>query len=526
MTLLLLHVATLAICMGTPIEDKADAIVPESDFYEVSSAAGVKSALVSTSEGVEEKGVVDVGGKVYAPPTEMSCKKGGSWTRPYGDVANSEAGFKDCASKCKNGGYKYFGLECPRNTIHCQCSNSLSGSTSVATTECDRKNYAGNTHCVGPYKHGNYLMGSHGTGSVYKVDQVDATIDVKINIPNGVPTEYVPPTEMSCKKGGSWTRPYGDVANSECDRKNYAGNTHCVGPYKHGNYLMGSHGTGSVYKVDAIAKATPLAATRRRRHGSGSFTGKESKSPVPPAGDSTDVRITKDGHYNKGGGRRRVGDGSGAVAASDVNDDKDYNKKTWARVRLEKALAITYAPTKYPTKHPTKHPTSAPTKSPTHHPCISGEHGCDKSEGGLCIQNGSGYTCGCKNGYKDITSTSTDGAHTCLKTPAPTPIPTKYPTGTPTRAPCVVEFWNSGGGHLTSVTTTTPKTVHFNTALEDSVSSYRQSASCGWVEYMDEDGCRAGYSDNLGKAGAAQGTLPYDLREDLCGIVIHSVHRL
>merc|ERR1711990_261193 len=278
MTLLLLHVATLAICMGTPIEDKADAIVPESDFYEVSSAAGVKSALVSTSEGVEEKGVVDVGGKVYAPPTEMSCKKGVSWTRPYGDVANSEAGFKDCASKCKNGGYKYFGLECPRNTIHCQCSNSLSGSTSVATTECDRKNYAGNTHCVGPYKHGNYLMGSHGTGSVYKVDQVDATIDVKINIPNGVPTEYVPPTEMSCKKGGSWVRPYGDVANSEagfkdcaskcrngkykyfglecprntihcqcsndlsgsmslatseCDRKNYAGNTHCVGPYKH-----------------------------------------------------------------------------------------------------------------------------------------------------------------------------------------------------------------------------------------------------------------------------------------------------
>jgi len=382
----------------------------------------------------------------YVPPTEMSCKKGGSWVRPYGDVANSEAGFKDCASKCRNGKYKYFGLECPRNTIHCQCSNDLSGSMSLAT--------------------------------------------------------------------------------SECDRKNYAGNTHCVGPYKHGNYLMGSHGTGSVYKVDAIAKATPLAATRRRRHGSGSFTGKESKSPVPPAGDSTDVRITKDGHYNKGGGRRRVGDGFGAVAASDVNDDKDYNKKTWARVRLEKALAITYAPTKYPTKHPTKHPTSAPTKSPTHHPCISGEHGCDKSEGGLCIQNGSGYTCGCKNGYKDITSTSTDGAHTCLKTPAPTPIPTKYPTGTPTRAPCVVEFWNSGGGHLTSVTTTTPKTVHFNTALEDSVSSYRQSASCGYVEYMDEDHCTAGYSDNLGKAGAAQGTLPYDLREDLCGIVIHSVHRL
>jgi len=33
------------------------------------------------------------------------CKTGGTWHRPYGDVANSEAGVIDCASKCKAGGY-------------------------------------------------------------------------------------------------------------------------------------------------------------------------------------------------------------------------------------------------------------------------------------------------------------------------------------------------------------------------------------------------------------------------------------
>merc|ERR1711990_274386 len=141
--------------------------------------------------------------------------------------------------------------------------------------------------------------------------------------------------------------------------------------------------------------------------------------------------------------------------------------------------SFTRAPTAHPTATPTKTPTSTPTATPTKAP-----------------------------------------------TRHPTKAPTKHPTGTPTRAPCTVEFWNSGGGHLTTVTATTPKTVRFGRWLEDSVSSYRQSASCGYVEYMDEDHCTAGYSDNMGKAGAQQGTLPYDLREDLCGIKIHSVHRL
>ena len=63
-------------------------------------------------------------------------------------------------------GYKYFGLECPRATVHCQCAKTLSGSRKLSSTQCDRKN-VGRTHCVGPYKQGGYMLGSHGTGSVY-----------------------------------------------------------------------------------------------------------------------------------------------------------------------------------------------------------------------------------------------------------------------------------------------------------------------------------------------------------------------
>ena len=98
----------------------------------------------------------------------MSCKSGGSWTRPSGDVSNDAQGVADCAIKCA--GYNYFGLECPRSTgVHCQCANTLSGSSSVAVTNCQRNTGPSNSHCNGPYQHGNYMMGGHGYGSVYKV---------------------------------------------------------------------------------------------------------------------------------------------------------------------------------------------------------------------------------------------------------------------------------------------------------------------------------------------------------------------
>merc|ERR1712100_893067 len=77
--------------------------------------------------------------------------------------------------------------------------------------------------------------------------------------------------------------------------------------------------------------------------------------------------------------------------------------------------APTAHPTATPTKTPTSTPTATPTKAPTRHPTK---------------------------------------APTKHPTKHPTNHPTKHPTGTPTRAPCTVEFWNSGGGHLHTVTTT------------------------------------------------------------------------
>ena len=93
----------------------------------------------------------------------MSCKTGGSWTRPPGEVANTVSGVADCAAKCK--GYKYFGLECPRATVHCQCANTLSGSNSVSDEGC--KTAKG--HCNEASMKGGYLMGGYGIGSVYLV---------------------------------------------------------------------------------------------------------------------------------------------------------------------------------------------------------------------------------------------------------------------------------------------------------------------------------------------------------------------
>jgi hypothetical protein len=112
----------------------------------------------------------------YRHPTEMTCKKGGSWLRPFGDVflgssgfsnppvagdvANSEEGVVSCAKRCGADGYKYFGLECPRQgTVHCQCAQSLVGSTKETASSCYTKNIAGSTHCVGPYKVPSWDLG-------------------------------------------------------------------------------------------------------------------------------------------------------------------------------------------------------------------------------------------------------------------------------------------------------------------------------------------------------------------------------
>jgi len=53
------------------------------------------------------------GGAKYVSPAEMSCKSGGAWSRPGGNVPATEEGVDQCAQICRDRGFKYFGLECP-----------------------------------------------------------------------------------------------------------------------------------------------------------------------------------------------------------------------------------------------------------------------------------------------------------------------------------------------------------------------------------------------------------------------------
>ena len=77
------------------------------------------------------------------------------WERPYGDVVNSFIGAEDCALKCLNGGYKYWGLECPREIIHCQCGldGILDSAMFLDDQKCKEYNRNDSaTHCVGPFE--------------------------------------------------------------------------------------------------------------------------------------------------------------------------------------------------------------------------------------------------------------------------------------------------------------------------------------------------------------------------------------
>lgn len=103
-----------------------------------------------------------------------------------GEVINNAAGVKDCENQCRNLGKIFYGFECPRATVFCQCADTLAGSTEKPSSDCDRKNVA-SSHCVGPFTHGEgttaspqYLMGSHGTGSVYLVLPIQYSSDFNL----------------------------------------------------------------------------------------------------------------------------------------------------------------------------------------------------------------------------------------------------------------------------------------------------------------------------------------------------------
>jgi len=93
--------------------------------------------------------------------------------------------------------------------VHCQCANDLAGSNALDNTQCNSQNVA-NTHCVGPYMAGEFMLGSHGTGSVYRVEKQAVPAPTQ---PTKLVYKLAP--EMGCKSGGAWSRPGGNVPTTE-----------------------------------------------------------------------------------------------------------------------------------------------------------------------------------------------------------------------------------------------------------------------------------------------------------------------
>jgi len=150
--------------------DKAAAKKAAADKAAAEKAAAEKAAA---DKAAAEKAAAEK--TFFHHPAEMACKSGGSWKRPYGNVKSTKAGFESCGSKCKAGGFKYFGLECPmmgprgdKGKVHCQCSSDLSSSNKQDPKQCSGAVKRG--HCNGPFvTEGGYSLGAYNRGSVYSV---------------------------------------------------------------------------------------------------------------------------------------------------------------------------------------------------------------------------------------------------------------------------------------------------------------------------------------------------------------------
>jgi hypothetical protein len=96
------------------------------------------------------------------------------WARPYGNVPLTAAGAQQCRNNCRQGGYAYFGMECPMgNQVHCQChQDASSGRSSVSEEFCEGNGNPlvhAHGHCVGPYVVDGWRFGDYIVGSVYRV---------------------------------------------------------------------------------------------------------------------------------------------------------------------------------------------------------------------------------------------------------------------------------------------------------------------------------------------------------------------
>ena len=103
----------------------------------------------------------------------IGCVTGGNgWVRQKQDVRNTFEGAENCGTKCKEDGYKYWGLECPQNTMHCQCSNDevLDSGTRVGDDMCKEFDVNSGAHCKGPFtSSSNWVEYFHGAGSISSV---------------------------------------------------------------------------------------------------------------------------------------------------------------------------------------------------------------------------------------------------------------------------------------------------------------------------------------------------------------------
>ena len=114
-------------------------------------------------------------GCVGSIPYSYSTAANTPWKRIYGDVENSFSGAESCGLKCKMGGYKYWGLECPRSTIHCQCgADTLL--ESVALLDDEKCNSGPKIDwCVGPFTSSmnevQYFHGAADISSVYLTEK-------------------------------------------------------------------------------------------------------------------------------------------------------------------------------------------------------------------------------------------------------------------------------------------------------------------------------------------------------------------
>jgi hypothetical protein len=204
-------------------------------------------------------------------------------------------------------------------------------------------------------------------------------------------------------------------------------------------------------------------------------------------------------------------------------------------------------PTPEPTAAPTPVPTPVPTPFPTHHPCISGSHNCDKGEGGICIQDGENYKCGCAPQYKCTNGCDFDhSGHQCTRTPSPTPVPTTAmptptptpdptvaPTATPTRpakvygnCECSVGVYRSAnykGGRCSYQTTRLGMAdTHLQwrppKGCRGDMNSISISSGCAKVNIIDDDDGSWGKhrQDKVIKSSISD--LPYDLEDDVWGL--------